>query len=398
MIKGRFIGGILLIVGTSIGGGMLALPMATAAGGFFHSLFLFIAVWLVTVVAAFFILEVNLALPNGTNLISMARRTLGPLGQITTWVFYLLLLYALLCAYTAGGGDLVQSLLSGYGLHISEAFSSFIFVVLLGSVVFHGIKLVDFTNRGLMIVKLSLYVLLVLLISPHISMPYLKQGTYTVLFSAVFVVVTSFGYAIIIPSLRTYFQSDVKQLRRVLGIGSLVPLICYILWDAAVQGSLPTSGPEGLQHIASSAHAVSALTKTLSVTAQSLWVGEMAHFFSYVCIATSFLGVSLCLTDFLADGFQMRKRGLSRWFIIVCTFAPPWLIVSLYPNAFIAALSYAGLFCVILLLLLPGLMVWRGRYVSRIITGYRFFGGRMVVMLEILVSVLLIIFGIKQLF
>ncbi len=33
----RFLGGILLIVGTSIGGGMLALPIANAASGFWTS-------------------------------------------------------------------------------------------------------------------------------------------------------------------------------------------------------------------------------------------------------------------------------------------------------------------------------------------------------------------------
>ena len=32
-MRSRFIGGILLIVGTSIGGGMLALPVANAAVG-----------------------------------------------------------------------------------------------------------------------------------------------------------------------------------------------------------------------------------------------------------------------------------------------------------------------------------------------------------------------------
>ena len=40
MQKSKFIGGLLLIVGTSIGGGMLALPVSTAEAGFFNSIFL----------------------------------------------------------------------------------------------------------------------------------------------------------------------------------------------------------------------------------------------------------------------------------------------------------------------------------------------------------------------
>ena len=52
----RFIGGILLIVGTSIGGGMLALPVANAAVGFWQSsAFLFIC-WALMTAGALYIL------------------------------------------------------------------------------------------------------------------------------------------------------------------------------------------------------------------------------------------------------------------------------------------------------------------------------------------------------
>lgn len=153
-MKAKIIGGILLIVGTSIGGGMLALPMATAPGGFVNSILLFLGVWVVTVVAAFLLLEANLALPAGTNMVSMARKTLGPLGQIVTWFLYLMLLYALICAYIAGGSDLFQSIMAALHVHVSTTLSSICFTVLLGSVVFFGIKVVDITNRGLMTVKL----------------------------------------------------------------------------------------------------------------------------------------------------------------------------------------------------------------------------------------------------
>ena len=41
-MNSKVLGGILLIVGTSIGGGMLALPLATAEGGFIGALVLLI--------------------------------------------------------------------------------------------------------------------------------------------------------------------------------------------------------------------------------------------------------------------------------------------------------------------------------------------------------------------
>jgi len=92
----KLLGSILLIVGTSIGAGMLALPIATAQLGFFGSLILLLICWFVMTAGALLLLEVNLWLPQNSNLISMAKATIGPIGQIVAWITYLLLLYYLL--------------------------------------------------------------------------------------------------------------------------------------------------------------------------------------------------------------------------------------------------------------------------------------------------------------
>ena len=42
MNLGRLLGGILLVAGTAIGAGMLALPVSTGLAGFYPSLFLFL--------------------------------------------------------------------------------------------------------------------------------------------------------------------------------------------------------------------------------------------------------------------------------------------------------------------------------------------------------------------
>ena len=96
MSKSSLIGGMLLIVGTSIGGGMLALPVAMAKNGFFSSILFLTLCWGVMTLGALLILEVNLHLPPGSNLISMARLTLGWPGQVLAWILYLFLLYTLL--------------------------------------------------------------------------------------------------------------------------------------------------------------------------------------------------------------------------------------------------------------------------------------------------------------
>src|SRR5579872_3346282 len=111
-MNSKLIGGVLLVVGTTIGAGILALPVATAELGFWGSIVLLTGCWAMMTACAFLFLEVNLWLPPNSNLISMAGATLGKGGQAVVWTVYLLLLYSILSAYVAGGGDLFHYLLS----------------------------------------------------------------------------------------------------------------------------------------------------------------------------------------------------------------------------------------------------------------------------------------------
>ena len=69
-MNSKLLGGVLLIVGTTIGAGMLALPVATAQLGFWTSVGMLIGCWGIMTLCAFLFLEVNLWLPPNTNLIS----------------------------------------------------------------------------------------------------------------------------------------------------------------------------------------------------------------------------------------------------------------------------------------------------------------------------------------
>lgn len=389
----KLVGSILLIVGTSIGAGMLALPIATAYLGYTGAVMLLIACWFVMTAGAFLLLEVNLWLPQNTNVISMARVTIGPLGQAVAWLTYLLLLYSLLCAYIAGGSDLFHHLLLTQGFTISRSLASIIFTLLFGAVVYLGIRSVDYLNRGLMLAKMGAYVLLVLLLAPFISLDKLAAGHLENITSsmALTVTITSFGFAIIVPSLRIYFAGDVKKLKTAILIGSFIPLICYIAWDAAIMGVIPLMGEHGLVSILQSNNSTSDLVTTLSNTVTNGSVTFFAKLFTSICVLTSFLSVALCLTDFLADGLKREKQGLSGLFIHAITFVPPLIIVLFFPNAFVQALEYAGIYCVILLIFLPAWMAWNGRYRRGLAKGFTVPGGRALLVLLMLFALFVIV-------
>jgi tyrosine-specific transport protein len=361
MLNSKLIGGILLIVGTSIGGGMLALPVSTAEIGFTNSIFFLFFCWLVMTCGALLMLEVNLRLPEGSNIISMAKATLGLPGQIIAWITYLFLLYTLLSAYISGGSDVFNSLLNKINIHLSSSMTSILFTILFSLVVYQGIRSVDYVNRGLMFGKLGVYVILIAIISPHTSFSGLTQGSARAFTGTLMILITSFGYASIIPSLRDYFGNETHTLRRVIMLGSLIPLACYIIWDAVIMGVVAREGHNGLIALRTSDHATSGLTEALNQAIHSQWISGFFGFFTSICMLTAFLGVSLGLFDFLADGLKLKKFGIQKKYTLILTFLPPLVVVLFSPGVYLSALNYAGICCVILLLLLPALMAWQGR-------------------------------------
>jgi tyrosine-specific transport protein len=216
--------------------------------------------------------------------------------------------------------------------------------------------------------------------------------------SGLMVMVAAFGFATIVPSLKVYFEGNVKKLRTIIIIGSFIPLIFYILWDLAILGTLPLEGEHGLVAILKSGHITSELMNALQDIVQKSTVTTFSKIFSSICVATSFLGVALSLSDFLSDGLGIEKKGFGNLKIQLLTFAPPLFIVLLYPSVFLIALDYAGIFTVILLTLLPVLMVWRGRYHLNFKGPYQVAGGKVAMAVCLIGSVGAVAVGVLQQF
>ncbi|MDF1826898.1 MAG: aromatic amino acid transport family protein [Legionellaceae bacterium] len=360
-MNSKLIGSILLIVGTSIGGGMLALPMANAASGLIPSSIALILCWLLMTLGALFILEVNLYLPPGKHMVSMAQKTLGLPGRVLTWICYLLLLYTLLAAYISGGSDVLRELLSLLHIHLHNWQSTALFTLSFGAIVYGGIHRVDYANRALMFLKLGIYLLLVIFIAPFIQLEHWTQSNPTAIPGSLMILITSFGFAIIVPNLRDYFEHDLSSLKRVIMIGSFIPLICYLAWDAVIMGALNAQGAHGLISLTHDLHPTTSLANQLTSAIHNPTIDAFFRAFTSICMLTAFLGVALCLMSFLSDGLSLVRKGKQGFILALITFIPPFLLVLYFPGAYLSALSYAGILCVILLLILPAFMALAGR-------------------------------------
>ena len=399
----KVVGSTLILIGTAIGAGMLALPMVSAKASFIPASTLMIAIWALMGITALLILEVNLTLePYKNSLQSMARKTLGRGGQIITWLVCLALLYSLTAAYISGNTSLLAEAIQAlFNRQLPDAAISIIFTLIFGSIVCYSTRAVDVINRGLMTVKAAALLLVLVLLTPHINPQNFvptNQHHFSALWLAAPIFLTAFGFHTVIPSITNYIGKDVRIMRKIIIFGTSIPLVIYLLWLACTLGIVPLTGNNSFALIAKAHGSVGNLVASLDAIVHNKWVSIGVNGFSDIAMTTSFLGVTLGLFDFLADGCKRANNRSGRLQTAALTFIPPLIFALYYPQGFILALGYASIFVAILLVIIPALMAYKLRQQPEISSSYRVFGGTPLLVLIIVIGILLITIQVWQSF
>src|ERR1700722_92677 len=249
--KNRLVGAILLVSGTTIGAGMLALPVTTGLAGFVPSLIIMTAIWLFMMLTAFYFLEVNLRMQGESNVISMMRKTLGRPGEIISWITYLLLLYALTAAYLLGCSQILSDFFHhAFSFAIKDWVWPIVIFLFFAIFVYLGTQIADILNRVLMTGLILTYIGLIGFGCCRVNPSLLGYTDWNFLLPSVSVVLTTFGYHIIIPTLTTYLEHDSKLLKQAIFVGSLIPFVVYLMWQFLVMGVVPAYGEHSLAEAA----------------------------------------------------------------------------------------------------------------------------------------------------
>lgn len=343
----KTLGSALLITGTAIGAGMLGIPMATAGLGFFASVGLLILIWLLSYWAALLLLEVTLNTPGDKlHLNSMAKVTLGRVGQVVIWICVLGLLYSLTVAYISGAASILKT-----SLGLPQALLACVFTVVLGAFVVVSHRAADLLNRSLFSIKTVLLIAVLAFCFPVVDVSLLQQMpiAQSLFLSAAPVIFVSFGFHHIIPSLAQYNAGNLVLLKRIILMGSLLPLVVYILWQAITLGILPREAiPEDVGQFIS----------TLSSSVGRPWLVPVINGFANLALITSFIGVTLGLFDFLCDSLKVDASRFShRVGVGLVTYVFPLICAVFIPTGFIQLLAYGGVFFVVMAFVMPGLMV-----------------------------------------
>lgn len=361
----KLLGSALIIAGTALGAGMLAIPMVLAQFGLVYGTLLMLFIWFGTTYSALLLLEATIKSGGGLGLNSIARKTLGKGGQLLTNGLLYALLICLLMAYILGAADLLAQGAKAVGIELSFMQSQIIFTLVSGLVVAGGTGVIDKLNRLLFFVMVASLLMTLSVLLPSFSTEHMGQVSnhdHIALIQTSAVLFTSFGFMVVIPSLVSYNQEATdKQLRNMVILGSVIPLVCYLCWLFAVVGNLPA---EQLKQFSS----VSELMAGFEHDAP--WVGGFLSVFTGLALLTSFFGVAMSLFNQNKDMFKQN-----RIVTYVLTFVLPLVAAILAADQFLSVLAYAGIILVFLAVFVPLSMVYKVRLANLLADRYTAEGG-----------------------
>ncbi|XNG91984.1 amino acid permease [Vibrio cyclitrophicus] len=375
------IGSSLIIAGTALGAGMLAIPMVLAQFGLLYGTLLMVLICFGTTYAALLLLEATIKAGGGLGLNSIARKTLGRQGQLLTNGLLYALLICLLMAYILGAGDLLSKLLSNFGIEITATTSQIVFTLIAGAVVASGTGVIDKLNRALFFVMLASLFATMTFLAPSMTQENLMQVTshdHVDLIKTSAILFTSFGFMVVIPTLVSYnHEATDEQLRNMVIVGSLIPLVCYLCWLFAVVGNLSEEQFRSFKNVSD---------LMAAFEAQSPWVGNILSTFTGLALLTSFFGVAMALFNQNKDMFNQNTA------VTYCiSFILPLVGSLLAADKFLQVLNYAGIILVFLAVFVPLVMVHKQRFMKVADDRYRAEGGNVMMLFSLLFGCFLLV-------
>ncbi len=377
----KMMGSSLIIAGTALGAGMLAIPMVLAQFGLLYGTLLMVLICFGTTYAALLLLEATIKAGGGLGLNSIARKTLGKQGQLLTNGLLYALLICLLMAYILGAGDLLSKLLSNFGVEITATTSQIVFTLLAGAVVASGTGVIDKLNRALFFVMLASLFATMAFLAPSMTQENLMQVTshdHVDLIKTSAILFTSFGFMVVIPTLVSYnHEATDKQLRNMVIVGSMIPLVCYLCWLFAVVGNLSEEQFRSFKNVSD---------LMAAFEAQSPWVGNVLSTFTGLALLTSFFGVAMALFNQNKDMFNQNTA------VTYCiSFILPLAGSLLAADKFLQVLNYAGIILVFLAVFVPLVMVHKQRFMKVAEDRYSAEGGKPMMLFSLLFGCFLLI-------
>ncbi|KAK4436021.1 hypothetical protein Salat_0765800 [Sesamum alatum] len=378
--KGSVAGAVALIVGTSIGSGILALPYTTAPAGLLPSSISLTMCWAFLLIEALLLVEINVGRLRKMktkaedddddefeviSIRTMAQETLGEWGGALATATYVFLGYTSMIAYSSKSGEILHRLTD-----FPESTSGVVFTALFAVLIsVGGTRATDQVNRWLTVSMIGLLAAIEVLAVVFGGWSGFEGngGDWGKIPATLPVMIFALVYHDLAPVLCAYLEGDLTRIRASILLGSVVPLVALLVWEAIALG------------LSNQADQVSDPIELLL-----RWGGVpfMVEAFSLLAVGTSIIGTLLSFSNFFKEQLnnlswdsplgQLPEESNSFYYIsswweknkasvtaTVMVVAPTVVVSTTVPDAFSAATDIAGGYCMTMLYgVLPPAMAW----------------------------------------
>ena len=327
-----------IVTGNGIGGGLMALPFLAQRAGWPGTALVLCFAYLVTVALHFMVAEMLLSAKNGSGILSIFSEFLfrGRLKAPLTAVFFALLLVTLLfnlCAYIAGGADIISDL-TGAPPALSKA-ALYAFAVI---VPIMGLKPLGVSEKAAVIVMIAMTAALtgISFMKGGNALPVLPDGASAVI-ALYGLSMFSFSALFSVPQAVCGLGHSPRAIKVAIALGVGVNLLMSLA-------------------ICFSVLRVSQKVTEVAIVGWSASLGAPVRLVSSLLVLcamiTSYWAISLALSDMVRE--QLNAKG-RKWPVYIASTLPCLLMAMASDASFTSFIGVAGgaVAVIIALLLLP---------------------------------------------
>jgi len=343
----------LLIAGTTIGGGFLALPRATAPCGFLPAVLGLSMSWLYLLVGALFVAESCIKTReqlmtggegdyDSVSIFRVANEAFGgsQVANAFVGICFAILILATMIAQFSKAGALISLQVTGMEQRIASlCFACFMGVLSFG----FGNDLASKMNSALTVAMLSSFVALVSFASQIGSNARLLRADWSSLLSpsSFSVFLQLLVYTEVVPLVVNRLDGDRSNTRKAIVYGSILPLLMCVLWTMSILRVVPLAAAQ----TASFGDPVSVILASSGSSSHVLLMKQSVLVLAASAISTTVIGSLLTTTQFLQDAFATKRFLGKSIFIRALALLPPALVASFGgPSLYYACTAFAGSF------------------------------------------------------
>ncbi|MDP3699036.1 MAG: aromatic amino acid transport family protein [Nanoarchaeota archaeon] len=317
---------IATLVGTIVGAGILAIPYVVAQSGFLFGFIITVGLGLAFLVLNLMTGEIVLRTKKQYQLTGYTGKYLGSWGKRLMMFSMLFSIYGALTAYLIGEGETLKAIFR-WG---NPLWYSLIFFIIAFLIIYKGVKAAGNVELFLIVMLLIIIIGIGIFSYQDINFSNLTSYNWLKFFAPYGVVLFALAGIAAVPEMQEVLENEKEKMKKAIIIGSVIPIILYVLFTLVVVGIIGLENFEVLQPNQKIA------TVALSIYSSPI-LGVLANIIAVLSMFTSFLTLSIALIETYEYDYAFPHSTA-----VLLTFSIPLLITLFSLSTFIAIIALTG--------------------------------------------------------